>query len=101
MTEAKARVKAEAEIWEKAENMRMAREIRANLEAETVERARYWYEAKAKEKTEIARVNAEARERTRAEDNARVREKTNAVQMEASETVAKIRAKAEAEIAKR
>ena len=30
-------------------------------EAETVERARAWAEAKAKEKTEIDRVNAEAR----------------------------------------
>ena len=49
-------------------------------EADTVERARAWAEAKAKYKAEISRVNAEAGERAMTEAEARVREKANAVQ---------------------
>ena len=40
-----------------------------------MEGARAWAEDKAKEKAEIARVNAEDRERAREEAKARVREK--------------------------
>ena len=45
-----------------------------------MESSRAWAEAKAKYKAEIARVNAEARERARVEAEARVREKANVVQ---------------------
>ena len=45
-----------------------------------MERARAWEESRTKEKADIVRINAEARERLRAEAEARVREKTNAVQ---------------------
>ena len=43
-------------------------------------RVRAWSEAKENEKSEIARVNAEAREREMGEAKERVREKANAVQ---------------------
>ena len=44
--EAEARTKAEAEIWKKTEKTRKAREAKAKPEAETVERARAWADAK-------------------------------------------------------
>ena len=49
-----------------------------------MERASVWDEAKAKEKADIARVNAEAMERARAKVEARVRGKNNAVQRAAA-----------------
>ena len=59
--EAEARKKVEAEMKEKAEKTRKARDAKLKAEAETVERASAWGEAKAKEKVDIAKVNAEAR----------------------------------------
>ena len=61
--ESEARAKAKAEMWEKAENTRKAREPKAKAEPETVERVRAWYEAKAKDKEKISKVNADIRER--------------------------------------
>ena len=43
-----------------------AREEKSKAKAKTVERARTWAEAKAKENIDIYRVNAEATERARA-----------------------------------
>ena len=92
-----ARAKAEAEIWENVENTRKARETKAKNAAKTVERSRSWDEDKEKDKAEISRVNAEARERAGLEDKATVREKNNDVQRSAAEAAANIRAKAKAE----
>ena len=54
------------------------REARAEVEAETVDMARAWAEAKAREKAEIARIAAEAREKVdpEAEAAARAKEKS-------------------------
>ena len=62
------------------ERTNKTREIKAKAEAETVEKARVWDEAKEKWKAEIDRVDVEARERSGSEAKARVREKANAVQ---------------------
>ena len=51
-----------------------------------------WDEAKAKERAEISRISAEAREKAEAE--ARVRGKYNAVQRAAAEVASKIRFRA-------
>ena len=56
---------------------------------------------KAKEKTEIARVNAKAWERAREEAKTKVWEKNNAVRRTAEEAAAKVRFKAKAERAKK
>ena len=62
------------------ERTNKTREIKAKAEAETVEKARVWDEAKEKWKAEIDRVDVEAREWSGSEAKARVREKANAVQ---------------------
>ena len=64
-------------------------------------RARAWAEAKAKEKAKIARIAAEASEKAEAKEEARVTEKAYATKRAAEEAVADIRARAEAERAKR
>ena len=50
-----------------------------------MERASAWGEAKAKEKVDISKVNAEARERASTGAEARLREKDNDVQRAAAE----------------
>ena len=67
------------------ESTRKAREAKSKAESKAVERERAWTEAKAKEKAEIARVDAEDRYRARLESKARVREKYNAVQRAVTE----------------
>ena len=54
-----------------------------------------WMKLRNEKCPEIARVNAESKERARAEAKARVREKNNAVQRATVEASAKIRSKAE------
>ena len=66
-------------------------------EADTVERARAWDDAKAKQKTEISRVNAKAVEWAVAESKERLWEKSNDVHMESADASSKIKVKAEAE----
>ena len=53
-------------------------EARSKADAETVERARVWYEAKARDKAEITSIAAESREKveSEAEATARVKEKS-------------------------
>ena len=60
-----------------------------------------WFDANAKEKVKITKIDSDARERAREEDKARVREKNNALQRAAEESSVNIRAKAEAKRAKR
>ena len=62
--EAETRSKVDAEIWEKTENTRKAREAKAKYEADIVERERAWAEAKAttKEIADISKVYAETME---------------------------------------
>ena len=61
-----------------------------------MENARAWAKAKAKEKAEIAKVNAKDMESARAEVKERAREKTYYVQRAAAESASNIRAKARA-----
>ena len=83
------------------EKKRKKRETRAKSEAENVERARAWSEAKAREKVHIARISAKAREKVRPEAKVMVRAKekvitANMVVVEAgSETRFRVEAKAE------
>ena len=70
---------------EKEEKTRKAGEANAKAEAENVEMARTWAEAKAKEISDIARINVKARKLEMAEAEAIVREKSNSVQKAAVE----------------
>ena len=72
-------------------------------EYEDTERAKAWYEAKAKEKAEISRITDKASEmaEAEAEEEARVTEKSYAAKRAAEEAAAEIIVKVESEISKR
>ena len=55
--------------------MRKARELKAKAEADTVERARAWAEAKDKENADINRLADKAREKADFKDRARKNDK--------------------------
>ena len=78
--------------------MRKVREAREEVEAETVERARVWADAKAREKAEITRIDVKDREKVKTEAGATAREKEKVIATKrvAAEAGAETRVRVEA-----
>ena len=95
--EADARANAEAEIKEKVEKKRKAREATEKAGDDTTERARAWANAKARDKAEISKIAAKAREKVEPEYEvtARAKKKYTSGKIVATEAGAETRVRVE------